>query len=56
MLDNTAVMREELEVELEGTVELERGGMDGVMLYRLAYSGHFAFFIFVLSVVDHGPP
>jgi hypothetical protein len=29
MLDNTAVMREELEVELEETVELERGGWDG---------------------------
>jgi hypothetical protein len=29
MLDNTAVMREELEVELQETVELERGGRDG---------------------------
>jgi hypothetical protein len=55
-------MREELEVELEEIVELERGGRDGrsdvlpACIFRLAYSGHFAFFIFFLSVMDHGPP
>jgi hypothetical protein len=56
MLGITAAMREELEVELEETVELERGGRDGRSDVLPACIFRTFCVLYFLSVVDHGPP